>query len=459
MNRNKKLLWNTTAGIVKQITVTICGFILPRFLIMYYGSSVNGLISSIAHFLSFVALLEMGIGPVIQANLYKPLAEKNVDMISQIVKSAERFYRRIAMIIIGYTGVLVFFMPLIFETEYDWFFTGSLIVIISISTVAQYFFGATYQSLLNADQKAYVQLILQILTILINTIGSIVLIKFGVSIQMVKLLTALVFLIRPFGQMMYVKKNYSINKNVRLIGEPIKQKWNGFAQHLSTSICENIDVVLLTFFSNLQSISIYSVYYSVTFGITSIIMTAAGGLESFFGNMIVKNENKNLYNSFSYIEWLIHSGVSVIFSTAATMILPFVALYTDGVHDAKYIQPVFSITMILAYAFQCLRIPYFRLIKAAGHFKETQNGSFISTGINLVLSIVLLPKLGLVGIAIGTLVAMLFHTLYFVYYLSKNILYRKAYYFIKNMLIDIVVFTVTYFVMKFIITNESVSIM
>ena len=77
MSRKKKLLLNTGAGILKQLVTVICGFILPRYMLLYYGSSVNGLISSIGNFLSFISLLDMGVGAVIQANLYKPLADKN----------------------------------------------------------------------------------------------------------------------------------------------------------------------------------------------------------------------------------------------------------------------------------------------------------------------------------------------------------------------------------------------
>ena len=87
-----------------------------------------------------------------------------------------------------------------------------------------------------------------------------------------------------------------------------------------------------------------------------------------------------------------------------------------------------------------MRIPYFRIIKAAGHFKQTQNGAFISAALNIIITIVLVFKLGLVGVAIGTLVAMLYHTCYFVWYLRKNILNRNVWHFVKYMLTDAVVF-------------------
>lgn len=114
MSRKEKLILNTVTGIIKQIVTVICGFILPRYMLLYYGSSVNGLISSISNFLGFISLLDMGVGAVIQANLYKPLADKDTGMISQIVVSSERFFRRLAYIFIGYIVALCFLFPVLF---------------------------------------------------------------------------------------------------------------------------------------------------------------------------------------------------------------------------------------------------------------------------------------------------------------------------------------------------------
>lgn len=451
MNRKKKLILNSGSGFLRQIIAMICGFILPRYMLLYFGSSLNGLTSSITNFLGFISFLELGIGPVIQANLYAPLAKNDDEQISRIVISSERFFRKISYIFLVYIAVLMIVFPKFINKSYGMWFTASLILIISISTFAQYFFGMTYQLLLNADQKAYIQNLLQIITIVLNTVLCIVLIKLGAKIHMVKLVASAVFVLRPFLQMVYVKKHYKINKKLILNGEPIKQKWNGFAQHLAAVVCSNTDITILTIFSSLANVSIYSVYYNVTNGVTSMVMTAATGLESYFGNMIANNEKDTLKKSFQTIEWIVHTIVIFIFTIAAITIVPFVSVYTRGIRDANYITPMFALILVLAYAVQCLRIPYFRIIKAAGHFKETQNGAFISMIINIVISIVLVFKFGLPGIAMGTLIAMLYHTAYFAWYLRSNIINRPLFLFVKYLITDTIIFTLSYFLTKQIV--------
>ena len=92
MNRSQKFRLNSLAAILRQTVTVICGFILPAYILQTYGSAVNGLVSSITQFLAFISLLEMGIGPVIESNLYKPLAEGDFQTVSKIIASSINFF-------------------------------------------------------------------------------------------------------------------------------------------------------------------------------------------------------------------------------------------------------------------------------------------------------------------------------------------------------------------------------
>lgn len=437
MTRRTKLILNTFAAFVKQAITIICGFILPRFILKGYGSEVNGLLTSITQFLGFISFLEMGIGPVIQSNLYEPLAKKDDAAISKIVVSSERFFRRIAYIFCGYIVLLIFLYPKFTNSGFPFYYTASLIAIIAISTFAQYYFGITYQLLLNADQKAFVQMALQSVTLLVNTGVSILLITKGFSIQAVKLSTAAIFLLRPIGQAIYVHTHYNIDKKIPFDGEPIKQKWNGFTQHVAGVVLVNTDVTVLTLLDSLKNVSVYSVYYSVVYGVEQAVMTFATGLEAMWGNMLANHEQEQLVASFSATEWIVHNGVTFVFTLTGILIVPFVRVYTKGIADTNYTIPLFGMILTAAYAAECLRVPYFRIIKAAGHYKQTQTASIIEMLINVVLSVVLVKRFGLNGVAVGTLAAMLYHTCYFAWYLRTRILNRPIRSFCKYLAIDV----------------------
>ena len=92
----KVTLINIISSILLQIFTIIYGFIIPKIIIDYFGSEVNGLVSSITQFLSYISLLEGGVTAVIIAKLYKPLVENDNKKISSIIVTANKFYKKIA---------------------------------------------------------------------------------------------------------------------------------------------------------------------------------------------------------------------------------------------------------------------------------------------------------------------------------------------------------------------------
>ncbi len=409
---------------------------LPRFFLSCYGSEVNGLVSSITQFLGFISLAECGVGAVVQSALYKPLANNDIQEISKIVVSSERFFKRIAYILLIYTAVLMAVYPFITLDSFNYLFTLVLIFVISISTFAQYYLGMTYRLLLNADQLGFIQYTVHSVALIVNTVSCILLMRAGASIQLVKLTTSIIFVVQPVILNVVAKKRYNIDRKISFVGEPITQKWNGLAQHIAAVILVNTDTVVLTLFSTLENVSIYAVYNLVVNGVKQIIISMTNGVRAMFGNMLANGEKEELNRSFDKIEWLLHTLITFVFSLTSVLIIPFVRVYTANITDAEYVIPSFAYMITFAQAVYCYRLPYYILVNAAGHYKQTQASAIIEATINVVVSIVLVFKFDLVGVAVGTFAAMTYRTVYLVCYLSKNILYRKIGHFLKHMIAD-----------------------
>lgn len=438
MNREKIEKLNTLIALLNQGITIICGFILPRYYLKSYGSEVYGLVSSISQFLGFVTLMELGVGAVVQSSLYKPLAQKDQLQISRIIDSADKFFKKIASIFLIYTLVLAAVYPCINSGTFDWWFEFSLVIIISISSFAEYYFGITYRLLLLADQKAYVTYGLSSIAIIGNLIICVSMMHWGFSIHMVKLTSTIVLLLRPLGQQIYVKRNYQINSRIQYTGEPIKQKWNGIAQHIAYFITNNTDTIVLTLFSTFQNIAIYSVYNMVVNGFRQLILTLNSGTKALYGELIAKDELVELSQHFVKYEVLIHAVVVTIYSCIFKLILPFVSIYTSGITDIDYIQPTFAVLITLAHAIYCIRLPYNTLIGASGHYKETQLSAVIEMILNLTISIALVIRYGLVGVAIGTVVALTFRTVYLGYYAKYIIPSYRFKSFAHAILVDLI---------------------
>lgn len=66
-----------------------------------------------------------------------------------------------------------------------------------------------------------------------------------------------------------------------------------------------------------------------------------------------------------------------------------------------------------------------QIINFAGHFKQTQVRSIIESVINLTVSLVLVFKIGMYGVLVGTIAALLYRTNDVIIYANWNILGRK----------------------------------
>ena len=436
--RKKKAIINVIAAVVLQIITIICGFIVPKLIITNFGSNVNGLLNSIVQFLAYITLLESGFGPVVKSILYKPIANKNKDEIQRILKTTEKFFKKIAAIFLIYIVGLCIFLPFTLSKEFDTGFTLSLVIIIAISTFAEYYFGMTYKIYLQSEQKNYVISIVHAITLILNTITVIILIKLGANIQIIKLFSSIIFILRPVLINIYVKKKFNINLKGADENYKIKQKWDGLAQHIAYVVHTNTDVVLLTLCcKNISDVSVYSVYLMVINKIKDIVKSFTGGIDATFGDMIAKEEKKSLKKNFEKYEVIYLTIATILFSTTMFLIIPFVSVYTKEIKDVNYIRPVFAYIIVIAEFISTIRQPYNDLVKTAGHFKETQIGAWIETISNILISVILVWNFGIIGVAIGTLIAMTIRTIEFIYHCSKYILNRSIWNTLKKILVII----------------------
>lgn len=391
-----------------------------------------------SQFLGVISFLELGIGQVIQSALYKPLADKDTDLTSKIYVSGSRYFRKIAFILAIYTTTLIFIYPIVIHNNFSWFYVATLILTLSINSMAQYCFGVIDRILLNADQYGYIQCAVQIIVLLCNTGISILMIRSGAPIQEVKLIASLITLLSPIIVHVYIRKNYSINRKITYTKEPIKQKWNGVAQHLSYVVLDGTDTIVLTLFATLADVSVYSIYHMIIYGLMQLYRAATNGLHAMIGSLWAKQEISRLLQIFGCVETLLHYSVTFLFSCTAVLLIPFVRIYTDGISDADYIQPCFALLLIFAHGFQCLRSVYNMLILAAGHYKQTQSCHIIAAVLNLFLSIVAVKYYGIIGVAIGTLIALAYQTIWMATYNSRNLLKWPLKNFVKHIIVDLI---------------------
>lgn len=456
--RSKKTIINTLFSMLEELVAIICAFILPRLILEKFGSSCNGLITSITQFLACAVLLRSGIGGATRAALYKPLAENNKDKINSIMKATDQFMKKVGLILIVLILALAVGYPLFINKEFEFIYSFSLILIIGASSFAESFFGITYLIMVQADQKLWVSSAFKIISQVLNIVFAVILIKLDFSIHLVKLFSTIAFLVYPIGLNIYVKKKYKLNfKNVEADKNSISQRWDAFWHQVSDFVTHNTDVVVLSIFTNLLVVSVYSVYSLVLGALKRFIAAFAGGLESALGNMVAKKEKDILKENVTILEFIFFNLGTFVYTCGILLICDFVRVYTKGITDTNYLIPFFSYILMIAQFFTAIRMPYQQVIQASGHYKQTKKYAIIESFLNIIVSSILVIKFGLIGISIGTLIALAYKTIMYVWYTSKNIIEIKLYDFLKKILLSIVEATLIILIytnIKFIVPSN-----
>lgn len=438
MNRSKKFAYNSILSLIQQIVTIVCGLILPQLVLKSYGSTVNGVMASITQFLSFITLLQGGVGTVARLAFYKPLASKDDYKISVAFKTISDFYRKFSIIFVIYLLVLSLTYPFIVQTGLGFWYVSSLTLILGLSSVFEYFFGQASQMLLYSDQKNYIYSVIQIICTIVSTIVGIALIKYGASIHIVKLLGAIVYAIRPLAQFGYVKHKYNIDSNVSPDKQLLLQKGAALVRHIAFYIHTSTDIMVLSLCSNVLLVSVYSVHRYVVNSLSNLVTSILGNTEVVYGDMIARNETEAMKHQVPIYDLLSKIISCSCFFTCIILISRFVKLYTAGVKDVQYYHPVFAILLSVSELIYCMGLTYQNIYIAAGHIKKTEWIAVTEAGINLLLSIILVQKFGIIGVAIGTLVAMIFKSIANIIYMQKNVFRLSPIFILKSYSVNLI---------------------
>ena len=444
-------LLNTICGLILQLTTIICGFIIPKIILSTFGSETNGIISSISQFFGYASLIEGGLTGVVMAKLYKPIVNKNCNQVSKILNTTESFYHKLSIFFIFYSLVLAIIYPLLFKSSFSYGYVSSLVIILGIGLLIQYNFSLAKRTVLQANKKGYIVSLTQTFILIINVLLNIIVVKFFPSVHIMKLITGLLFFVQPLVYSRFLYKDFKLSKNNGTDNTLIKSRWDGFAISLAAFIHNNTDIIVLTIFSTFKNVSIYSVYALVIKGITSLIKSVSNAISPTIGQEYAK-KSQDFNKKMELYEFIIFFICFFAFGVTLLLITPFVMLYTKGITDANYNQPIFGFVIVIAELFSCIREPYLNIAFSANEFKKMKKPSFIEAILNIIISVILVSKYGLIGIAFGTLIAMIFRTVYQIHFLEKNVIYKKASFFYKKVFLFSITSTIAILICKFVLS-------
>lgn len=423
MSRTSRFLHNSLSTALYQLCVMAYGFVIPRIMLVYYGSELNGLVSSVNQIITYLNLVEAGLAGAAVFALYKPLANKDTNAINGVVSAAKKFYNQSGFLFTGLMVLVAIIYPILKPVAgFSPVMAGLLILILGAKGFIEFFTLAKYRALLTADQRTYVISNASTIYTLLNLMLIAVFAMLGCNIVLVYLLALTAVFARSIFLLVYVRKHYkyldfSVSPNIKALDK----RWDALYLQILGAVHRGAPLVLATVFFSLTQVSIYSVYNIVFTGLNSLLGIFTNGLSASFGDVIARGELKTLQRAARDFELAYYILISVIYAVAYAAIMPFVSIYTAGITDANYYMPTLGATIVLSGFLYSIKNPQGMLVISAGLYKETRWRSTIQAVLIVGLGAALIPVLGLPGIAVGACLGDLYRDIDLAFYIPRYV--------------------------------------
>lgn len=417
----KNILW----GFGGRFLIIILGFIVPHLMIKVYGSDINGLVSTISQIFTYMALLEAGIGQSARNALYKPFVNHDIHNISNIIFSAQCYYRRITILYGFFVFALSAILPFIIKSDISKVNIVLMVLFQGIANVISFYFIQTKTIVLAVDGKGYITQAATVMNKCITYLIQICMAYLGLSIIIIQISYIIANILTVIFFELYFLKKYdwidwkNASNDVRLADR------NSYViTELAWTIFSSTDMIILSIFLTTKLSSVYSIYSMIFTQLSSLLSSVYTNFQYILGKSY--HQDIETYENIHDIFTSLCLGTMTIFvSVAYVLIIPFVTLYTSGVDDINYIYPYLPVMFCAIQLFSWSRMVTGHLTGVAGYAKNVSKVSLIEAAINIILSIVLVNFIGINGVTLATVIALPFKVVYCMYICDKKILKRS----------------------------------
>lgn len=409
--RLKKTSINSIISIITLIITTLLSLILSKYFLNYFGIEFNGLNGLFNNIVYILSISELGIAGSVSFALYKPIYEKDVKKISQLIIFFRKAYRLIAFIILGLSFAISFVIPfLVKDSSFSNSYIKLIFIIFSLNTIISYFFSYN-RTLLYAYQNNYLVSIIDFIFKVIKTLLQIFLIIRFENYVLFLVVNIFITFLNNYVIHIIAKRKYPC---IKLSKEPLDEaskkelyitiKSLAIIQILSVSI-NYTDNVIISSIIGISITGLYTNYYLIYSQLNNLISVVFNSIGASLGNLLAENNKKRIkevmYN-FEYLGFFLSSFCTICLYF---LMQPFIS---NIWLDQKYLLPVNILLIMVTNLYVSINrqaiIYYLRL---SGNYQKLIKPTLIEAILNIIISITLAYIIGLKGVLIGTLVASL----------------------------------------------------
>lgn len=410
-SRTKRTLINIFAAVSLKVLQIILPFIGRTIIIHRLGTEYVGLSGLFNSIIGVLSLAELGVGSALVYAMYQPVQEKNKEKICQILSFYKRAYFTIGVLIL-IMGLMVtpFLTTLIKDGTYPETINLYFIYFAYLSsTVATYLIYAYKASLLDAHQMGVVgskvkfkmlvtQYIVQI--IMLMCIGNYY--SYIIVLPICTIITC--FMLGKVADKYfpgYIPKGKLKFEEKKAIVENVKAL---FLYKIGSAVLNSVDNIIISWYFGAFVLGIYNNYYYIIASLFSLLLAVGNAILPSIGNSIVSETKEKNYNDFIMFSF----GYNWIIGWCTICLVCLMQTFMD-LWIGKNNLLSFGCVVLFGVYFFSFRVGdvvgWYR--DAAGLWRADRYRPIVSSILNLCLNIILIRFIGLYGVLISTILALI----------------------------------------------------
>ena len=413
MGRVRQAEKNIFFGYLSNFIILVMGFYQRKVFIMVLGRTLLSVNTLYTDILSMLSLAELGIGTALNFSLYKPVAEHNYEKIKSYMQLYKRAYLTIAGVIAVVGLALAPFLPYIIkESDRGGISIRNLTIyylIFLFNTVSSYFVAYKY-SLVNAEQRSYIQTNIATITKIVTVLAQIAILLATENFLLFLLTQAAIELIQKIFVSVYFNRLYpylrdkKVQKLEKKETDIVITKSKALMFHKIGDVARlQTDSIIITTCINADLVGVVGNYNLVINYAANFVNVIFNSLISGFGNLVATESKEKQYSVFKVYRFV----ACWLYGFAAVGFWLLLTPFITGIYlDESWLLAQSILTLILIdFYFKGGRTVLLNFKIAAGIFEQDKFLPLIQGGINLLISIVGARYIGLAGVYIGTVVS------------------------------------------------------
>lgn len=422
MSRTKNTLYNTIWSFGYEIFIFVFGLIVPRLIVLTYGSEVYGLTATISQVIAILTLLQAGaVGASIFA-MYKPVADKNYKQASIILDSSKKYFTKLGYIFL--VGILAIAPLVAFSKSSDTISQLEILLsvgVLGINASYAFFFISWYDILFMSHQKRYILSISSIVERSVYYILLFVIIHFKLHFTYMYMALLVGGGIRIIVLHILYKKQYGdLITKVKENNYKVPNKGYLLASTISLQAIRISPILIITSFFSLNVVSVFAIYSIIQNSVHMIINTIHLAVSPVFGNLSVSEDKNKVSEVFSVMQTVFFVVGTFMGTCMASLFMPFISQYTEGFTDANYSVPLLALMMTFTTLAFSIYLPYALFSNIYGYYKETYKQDITFAIIGVGLSIIAVKFFGIPAALTGLICYYVACTIYRLFIIKKN---------------------------------------